>query len=102
MAGLLPEVTTTTSRSTTSDAIQVSRESSPLSNLTGTLPALQTNSSASVRAESQTEETVFEEYSKKRNLLRIVVPVLLCVAAILFISGIIVTAAACFFQKNKK
>ena len=53
-------------------------------------------------AEEEVEGAEDDGYSKRSNLLKIAVPVLLCVALILILSGVIVSLTFCLCERNRR
>ena len=60
------------------------------------------NSSAVVEGESQLKSDDDGSYSKRSNLLKIAVPVLICVAIILILSAVIVGMAFCLCERSRR
>ena len=52
--------------------------------------------------ESEGEKGAEDDYSRKRNMIRIVVPVLLTVAFILIVSASVVGVVACVCERNRR
>ena len=52
--------------------------------------------------DAEKEDVKANTYSKRSNLLKIVVPVLVCVALILVISAIVVGLSFCFCERNRR
>ena len=53
-------------------------------------------------AEGEEQEARDGEYSKRSNLLKIAVPVLICVAIILILSAVIVGLTFCLCERNRR